>query len=231
MPRAWSAARIAALVVFAGVLAAISNLAASTDRKLAWVGSYPRALEVGPPAATVGIKREPLAAGVSPAPAAPVGTQLAPPAEAGSSAVRAPTAGSARTPVSASPTESDKTFPPHPDKAAVEITPDDVQVLFRRKALFLDARRSSVYGEGHIAGSRSFPVWESDIDARVKALYEEGLDQQAPVVVYCSGGNCEDSHMLSEKLYMVGFDNVLIYKDGFPDWEKRGLAVSKGTDP
>ncbi|MDQ5872260.1 MAG: rhodanese-like domain-containing protein, partial [Acidobacteriota bacterium] len=61
--------------------------------------------------------------------------------------------------------------------------------------------------------------------------YEEGLDQQAPVVVYCSGGNCEDSHMLAEKLYMVGFDNVLIYKDGFPDWEKRGLAISKGTDP
>ncbi|MDQ5872018.1 MAG: rhodanese-like domain-containing protein [Acidobacteriota bacterium] len=231
MPRAWSAARIAVLVVFAGVLAAISNLAASTDRKLAWVGSYPRALEVGPPSAAVGIKRETPAAGVSPAPSAPAGGPLAPPAEASSSAGRAPAAGAAPTPVSAGPTDSAKAFPPHPDKAAVEITPDDVQQLFRRKALFLDARRSSVYDEGHIAGARNFPVWESDIDARVKALYEEGLDQQAPVVVYCSGGNCEDSHMLAEKLYMVGFDNVLIYKDGFPDWQKRGLAVSKGTDP
>ena len=34
--------------------------------------------------------------------------------------------------------------------------------------------------------------------------------------------------MLGEKLYFVGFDNVLVYKDGFPDWEKRGLPVDEG---
>ena len=54
-------------------------------------------------------------------------------------------------------------------------------------------------------------------------------DQSAPIVVYCSGGDCEDSHMLSEKLYIVGFDNVLVYKDGYPDWVKRGLPVTKGA--
>jgi len=230
MPRAWSAARIAALLVFAAVCAGISNLAASTDRKLAWVKSYPRALEVGPPLAAVAASRETAAARVSPPPAHPTGGPSAPPAGARPSTGRArAAAAAASTPVPAA--DSAKSFPPHPDKAAVEITPADVGLLFRRKALFLDARRSSVYAEGHIAGARSFPVWEADIEARVKALYEEGLDQQAPVVVYCSGGNCEDSHMLAEKLYMVGFDNVLIYKDGFPDWQKRGLAVSKGTDP
>jgi rhodanese-related sulfurtransferase len=195
MPRAWSAARIAALVVFAALCAAISNFAAPPARKLPWAGSYPRALEVGPAAPT-------------------------PPGRAVAAPSTRPT-----------PVESGKAFPPHPEKAAVEISPDDVELLHRRGALFLDARRSSVFAEGHIAGARSFPVWESDIDDRVKGLYEEGLDQQAPVVVYCSGGNCEDSHMLAEKLYMVGFDNVLIYRDGFPDWEKRGLAVSKGTTP
>jgi rhodanese-related sulfurtransferase len=124
-----------------------------------------------------------------------------------------------------------RAFPPHPDKAAVEISPADVERLYRSQMLFLDARRSTVYADGHIAGARSFPVWESDIDDRVKKLFEEGLDQRAPVVAYCSGGNCEDSHMLAEKLYMVGFDNVLIYKDGYPDWVKRGLPVSKGANP
>jgi rhodanese-related sulfurtransferase len=220
MPRAWSIARIAALIVFAAACAFLSNLAASTNRKLAWVGSYPRALEVGPPSAAP--TREPTTA------AGPIGEPSAAPAVASNvpeitNPAAAPTATAA--------VDSGKAFPPHPDKAAVEISPDDVQLLFRRKALFLDARRSSVYAEGHIAGARSVPVWESDVDARVKALYEEGLDQQAPVVIYCSGGNCEDSHMLAEKLYMVGFDNLLIYKDGFPDWEKRGLAISKGTAP
>ena len=116
-------------------------------------------------------------------------------------------------------------------KPALEIAPADVQRLYEGKALFLDARRSSVYAEGHIAGARSFPVWESDIDRRVKGLYEEGLDQKAPVVVYCSGGDCEDSHMLAQKLYFAGFDDVLVYKDGFPDWQKRGLPTTKGASP
>jgi len=29
----------------------------------------------------------------------------------------------------------------------------------------------------------------------------------------------------------VGFDNVLIYKDGYPDWIQRGLPVTKGSEP
>ena len=128
--------------------------------------------------------------------------------------------------------ESGKTFPPHPDKAWVEVSGDDVVALFARKnVLFLDARRSSVYRDGHIAGARPYSVWEADVDDKVKALFAEGLDQSAPIVVYCSGGECEDSHMLAEKLYRVGFDNVLVYKDGFPDWQKRGLAVTGGVQP
>jgi rhodanese-related sulfurtransferase len=219
MARGSNLARVVALIALGAGAAALSNLAASTQRKLAWVGSYPRALDVGAPAATA--ERTPAAQ------AAP-GSGTAPPSHAESrpaNPVAAPTA--------LAPFEPDlaAAFPPHPDKAAVEISPDSVELLHRRKALFLDARRSSVYAQGHIPGARSFPVWESDIDARVKAFFEEGLDQRAPVVIYCSGGNCEDSHMLAQKLYMVGFDNVLIYRDGFPDWQKRRHPVTTGENP
>jgi rhodanese-related sulfurtransferase len=225
MVRGSNFARVVALVVLGAGAAALSNLAASTQRKLAWVGSYPRALEVAGLAAaaepTPGAEPGPRAASPTAAPAT-AGSRPANPVPAPAAAPAAPAA-----------FEPDlaKTFPPHPDKAAVEISPDSVLLLHRRKALFLDARRSSVYAEGHIPGARSFPVWESDIDARVKALFDEGLDQRAPVVIYCSGGNCEDSHMLAEKLYMVGFDNVLIYKDGFPDWQKRRHPVATGANP
>jgi rhodanese-related sulfurtransferase len=174
--------------------AAVSNLMASPQRRLAWVGAYPDALKV--PARL---------------PAAPSG-QAAPAA-------------------SLEATSADKTFPPHPDRPSADITGEDALLLHSRGTLFLDARRSKVFEEGHIRGARSFPVWESDIDARVKALYEEGLDQSAPVVVYCSGGNCEDSHMLAQRLYMVGFDNVLVYTGGFPDWEARKAPVEKGAAP
>ena len=212
MARATNVGRVTVLLVLAVVAAAVSNLAASTSRKLAWVGNYPRALDVGPAAPEAAA----LPAASKPAPAAQA-------AEAPST----PSTGSV------APVDPDlaRAFPPHPDKAAIEIAPADALHLYRKKMLFLDARRSSVYADGHIAGARSFPVWESDIDDRVKKLFEEGLDQRAPVVAYCSGGNCEDSHMLAEKLYGVGFDNVLIYKDGFPDWQKQGLPVSKGANP
>ncbi|MGH9363750.1 MAG: rhodanese-like domain-containing protein [Thermoanaerobaculia bacterium] len=123
-------------------------------------------------------------------------------------------------------------FPPHPDKPWVEISGDDVAALHARGDVpFLDARRSSVYREGHIAGARAFAVWEADVDEKVKGFYGEGHDPSTPIVVYCGGGDCEDSHMLGQKLFFAGFNNVLVYKDGFPDWQKRGLAVTKGEKP
>jgi rhodanese-related sulfurtransferase len=200
---AWT--KVLVLILLAVLCAAVSNLAASRERKLPWVGNYSRALETAP-ASEANAAREtpvpaPLAATASPSASAP-----SVPAAAGS-------------------------FAPHPDKASVEIGTDDANVLFQQGRLFLDARRTSVYADGHVQGARSFPVWESDIADRVKAFYEEGLDQNAPIVIYCSGGDCEDSHMLAEKLYMVGFNALFVDKDGFPSWQKRGLPVTKGPKP
>ena len=194
------AARILVLVALAVLCAAVWNLAAPRERRLAWVGSY-----------QPGVRADSHGRG------------------------DAETRGRGDTAISSAgqppTTAGAATFAPHPDKAWVEIDPASVEQLHRQGFLFLDARRSSVYKEGHIPGARSFPVWESDIDARVKAFFEEGRDQRAPIVIYCSGGDCEDSHMLSEKLYFVGFDDALVYKDGFPDWQKRGLPVTKGDRP
>ncbi len=185
-----------AIVVLAGVAAAVSNAVAGPERKLRWIGNYSiSAPEPGDKRATPG----------------PAGTPVA-------AAAASPGGG--------------KTFEPHPSTAWVEISGDDVASLYGRgNILFLDARRSSVYRTGHITGARSLAIWEADADDKVKALFAEGRDQSAPIVVYCSGGECEDSHMLGQKLYFVGFDNVLVYKDGFPDWEKRGMPVSKGDAP
>ncbi len=144
--------------------------------------------------------------------------------EAGHARTTPPAGGAAGAPPGASPS-----FQPHPDKAWVEISGDEAAALFSGKsAPFLDARRTSVYEQGHIAGARPFSVWEADIDDKVKAFFQEGQNQSAPVVVYCSGGECEDSHMLAERLHQFGFNNALVYAGGFPDWEKRGLPVEKG---
>jgi rhodanese-related sulfurtransferase len=120
-------------------------------------------------------------------------------------------------------------FPPH-NKPYVEISGDDAAWLVAHGALVLDARRMKDYELGHIAGARAFPVWESDIDARVTALVGEGRDGSIPLVLYCSGGDCEDSHMLAQKLFGAGFNNLLVYRDGWPDWVKRAGKSATGPE-
>lgn len=121
-------------------------------------------------------------------------------------------------------------FPPHPDKPYIEISGDDVAWLHGHAALVLDARRTKDYEAGHIAGAKSVPVWESDVDERIVALLNEGRNMASPVVLYCSGGDCEDSHMLAQKLFGAGFSNLLVYKDGWPDWEKRHGPGATGLE-
>jgi rhodanese-related sulfurtransferase len=125
-------------------------------------------------------------------------------------------------------------YVPHPDKPYIEIGYKDVAALHAGGALFLDARRTNVYEQGHIAGARPFSVWESDADEKVKGLWEQRQDpkeQALPIVIYCTGGDCEDSHMLAQKLWGAQFSNIYVYKDGFPDWQAKGGAVHAGATP
>jgi len=112
-----------------------------------------------------------------------------------------------------------------------EISGEEADRLQSSGVLFLDARRSSEYRDGHVPGARSVPVWETGLDEKVRALFAERPDQSAPIVVYCTGGECEDSHELAQKLYLAGFDGVRVYRDGFPDWARRGRPVTRGANP
>src|SRR3954452_4035861 len=241
----------AAAIVAAGIiLALVANAFASRDRKVSIVGTYPNALKV--PA------REVTAA---PAPVAPppvtqtvaTATQpvtiTAPPTVTATTTTTQPTATAAietvglnpkaKTPAAPAtsttpPPTPAKEFTVHPDKPYIEIAFNDVKALHDKNALFLDARRTSVYEQGHIPGARPYSVWESDIDEKVNKLFSERSDQAAqnlPIVVYCSGGDCEDSHMLAQKLWGIQFNNVYVYKDGFPDWQQHGAPVHTGANP
>lgn len=206
------------LIGAAVILAVVSNALASRERKLVLPGYYPGALKV--PA-----RVETPPAVPAPAPEPEPEPVIEQPSNPGTKQPSNP---------APKPVEKQRTFPPHPDKPYIEIAGDDVAWLHRNGALFLDARRTTVYEQGHIAGARPFSVWESDIDEKVNNLFGERSDprdQDKPIVVYCSGGDCEDSHMLSQKLWGLQFNNVYVYKDGYPDWQKRGGAVQAGATP
>jgi rhodanese-related sulfurtransferase len=251
----------AALIVAGIVLALVANAFASRDRKLTLSGSYPNALKVPPreitavpppvrelvtpppseTTATAAIET----VGLNPAAQNPTVPMTTPASEGGGPTHSRPaivaTTTTTTTPTPHSPpptpaTEEDplKRFPPHPDKPYVEVAFADVKWLHGKNVLFLDARRTSVYEQGHIAGARPYSVWESDIDDKVRKLFDERSDpreQELPIVIYCSGGDCEDSHMLAQKLWGIQFNDLYVYKDGFPDWQQHGGTIHTGANP
>ena len=232
----------AALIGAAVLCALVSNALAARERKLALVGYYPNAQKV--PAQTTETAAVTATVVTSPASATtatalPATTIVVPTATTATTATVAPKTTTAAVTTTAAPAPPPKKpdvarFVVHPDKAYVEIKYDDVKALHDAGALFLDARRTSVYEQGHIAGARPFSVWESDIDDKVRKLFDERgepAQQAQPIVVYCSGGDCEDSHMLAQKLWGIQFNNVYVYKDGYPDWVAHRGATHTGSNP
>jgi len=218
------------LVGLAVACALVSNALARNERKLPIPGQYPNATKVTARSGTLPLApfeaepgaETPVVSG--PAPASP--PEPAPGATVRPSVPPSRPASPGSNPASSA--ELLARFPVH-GQPYVEITGEAAAWLHARRALFLDARRSDVFSQGHIEGARSFPVWEAEVvKERVEGLVAEGRDPALPVVLYCSGGDCEDSHMLAQALFGAGFENLLVYRDGFPDWLRRGGAVRAG---
>lgn len=243
----------ATLIAAAVLCAVVANMLASRDRKLAFVADYPNALVVPG-------SREPAPTATPFVTSESTPTEAAN-GERAADTVETTTASAVKSTVLDDPLVAPETlspkpletvlvsppatplhqnatleamiarYPPHDATPYVEVAPSDVDWLYDNGVLFLDARRSRDYEAGHIRGAKSFPIWEAGIDDQVAAMANEALDGRRPIVIYCSGGDCEDSHMLAQKLWGILLNNVLVYKDGFPDWQKRGRPVSRGSAP
>jgi rhodanese-related sulfurtransferase len=88
--------------------------------------------------------------------------------------------------------------------------------------LFVDARSREDYKDGHVKGAYSLPV--GDFDEQIDEFLERfALDR--PIVTYCSGRTCEDSHHLAQLLISRGYQNTSVMIDGFPGWKDEGYPV------
>jgi len=107
--------------------------------------------------------------------------------------------------------------------------PEEIDSVARAKdlfdkadVLFVDARSQNHYENGHIPGAVSLPVGQ--FEERIEFFLNRYPPAQ-PIVTYCSGRTCEDSHDLAQLLSGLGFTNVRIFIDGFPGWEAEGYPV------
>ncbi|MCE5270407.1 hypothetical protein LLH00_03910 [bacterium] len=90
----------------------------------------------------------------------------------------------------------------------------------------LDARDPEQYVQGHLPGARLCHVYE--LDSYLPGLLDS-LTLDTPLLVYCTGQDCEDSRFLAQSLQEVGYRRIFIYTGGFGQWAQQGLTVETGN--
>lgn len=106
-----------------------------------------------------------------------------------------------------------------------QIPLDQAKSLFDQGATAVDARIKADYEAGHIKGAlrinlKSFENGDPPLLAMIP--------RDANVLVYCSGGNCDESEHVAELLNGSGYKKVYIIHDGFPGWKAMGYPIDTG---
>ncbi len=96
------------------------------------------------------------------------------------------------------------------------------EIVTGNTMVVLDVRPEFSYEEGHLPGAHSFPL--DEFDERIHRLLEL-VNKEAPVLVYCSGFQCTDSHTFADQLTAMGFSHVRVYGGGFEQWQEMGFEI------
>ncbi len=90
--------------------------------------------------------------------------------------------------------------------------------------IIIDARDAKYFEMGHLPGAVNLPAKEF---GEVFATIGDSLPQDFPLVVYCHGGNCSESHEVLEYLEELEFHPLFIFSSGWEEWEANGLPIEK----
>lgn len=102
--------------------------------------------------------------------------------------------------------------------------------------VFIDARAlPGAYDEGHISGALHLTTEMIDLGdfayIEFRDVYASNLNGgNTVVVIYCGGGDCDESKNVRNRLAQEGYTNVFIFTDGYPAWRDCGLPIVTGPD-
>ena len=94
--------------------------------------------------------------------------------------------------------------------------------------VFVDARNDENYQAGHVPGAYQLDHYHME---RYLPNVLPVCQQAQQIVVYCHGGDCEDSIFTAILLRDAGIpkDRLFIYGSGWSEWDTNGVPVELGS--
>ena len=95
--------------------------------------------------------------------------------------------------------------------------------------LFVDARKPELYEEGHIPGALQCDPYEPTDALDGIVARANGVER---VIVYCGGGDCEDSIFMCRELVEAGlpYDSIFLYPGGWTEWSAKQMPAKAGRE-
>ena len=95
--------------------------------------------------------------------------------------------------------------------------------------VFVDARNDEAYEEGHIPGAIQADHYRIEDFIDNILLHAEAAEK---LIVYCNGGNCEDSILVCSDLLDAGvsYDMIYLFTDGWKAWTAANMPVATGPE-
>jgi rhodanese-related sulfurtransferase len=94
--------------------------------------------------------------------------------------------------------------------------------------VFIDARSPDHYAAAHIPGAYPLDLYHPEKDLAEDLTPCQNAEQ---IVVYCTGGECEDAESTALLLRDAGIPNqkMFVYGGGFDDWSASHLPLEQGA--
>ncbi|MCI5145257.1 MAG: rhodanese-like domain-containing protein [Candidatus Electrothrix sp. AR3] len=89
----------------------------------------------------------------------------------------------------------------------------------------VDARNPEEYQEVHIKGAINIPQKKFKQYAHLLPK-----DTSAQIVFYCNGIKCGKSKKAAKQALKMGYSQVIVYAEGMPVWEEKGLPIYAGPE-
>ena len=116
-------------------------------------------------------------------------------------------------------------FEKDPIRINTEEAYEHYYVLFKDKAVWVDARSTKDYENGHITGAISLPLYMFEEKASI-------LPKDKDIILYCDGYDCDEAVSAGRYLMENGYKQALIkvYEGGYTEWTQKAYPRDAAHD-